>query len=84
MRVLASAILTVAMVSTMSSAHAQAYNPNYPVCLKSIENFGGERISCSYTSLAQCAQTALGLPAQCIVNPFYASARPGPADGYRR
>lgn len=84
MRVLASAILTVVMVSTMSSAHAQTYNPNYPVCLKIIENFGGERISCSYTSLAQCAQTASGLPAQCIVNPFYASARPGPGEGYRR
>ena len=69
MRVLASAILTVVMVSTMSSAHAQTYNPNYPVCLKIIENF---------------AETAAGLPAQCIVNPFYASARPGPGEGYRR
>ena len=84
MRVLASAILTIMTVSAMSSAHAQSYNPNYPVCLKIIESFGGERITCTYTSLPQCAQTASGLPAQCIVNPFYASARPRPEEGYRR
>jgi hypothetical protein len=84
MRVLALAIWTVATVSAIPSAHAQAYNPNYPVCLKIIENFGGERITCTYTSLAQCAETAAGLPAQCIVNPFYASDRPLAGRSYRR
>lgn len=84
MRVLALAIWTVATVSAIPSAHAQAYDPNYPVCLKVIENFGSERISCTYTSLAQCAATAAGRAAQCIVNPFYAGARPLAGGSYRR
>jgi len=74
MRILALAILTMATVSVASSAHAQTYSPKYPVCLKVIQNFGGERYECAYTSLEQCAQSALGLPAQCIVNPYYGSA----------
>jgi len=75
MRILALAILTMATVSVASSAHAQTYSPKYPVCLKVIQNFGGERYECAYTSLEQCAQSALGLPAQCIVNPYYGGAR---------
>jgi hypothetical protein len=74
MRIPALAILTMATVSVASSAHAQTYNPKYPVCLKVIQNFGGERYECAYTSLEQCAQSALGLPAQCIVNPYYGGA----------
>ena len=72
MRILALAILTVATISATSSACAQTYNPKYPVCLKVIQNFGGERYECAYTSLEQCAQTASGLAAQCLINPFYA------------
>jgi hypothetical protein len=75
MRILALAILMIATVSATSSARAQTYDPNYPVCLKVIENFGGEHFECAYSSLAQCAQTALGRPAQCIINPFYAGGR---------
>lgn len=74
MRVLGAATLIIAAVSATSSASAQAYNPRYPVCLKVIEVFGSERIECAYTTLAQCAQTASGLAAQCVVNPFYADA----------
>ena len=74
MRVLALAILTMAVVSATSAAHAQAYNPRYPVCLKVIENFGSERIECAYASLEQCAPSASGRAGQCIVNPFYAGA----------
>jgi Protein of unknown function (DUF3551) len=82
MRMLALAILTIATISATSSARAQTYNPKYPVCVKIIEMFGGERYECAYTSLEQCAQTALGLAAQCVVNPFYA---PGGRDRqYRR
>ena len=72
MRILALAILTAATVSVTAPAHAQTYNPKYPVCLKVIVSFGGERFECIYTSLEQCAQTAAGRPAECIVNPFYA------------
>ena len=82
MRMLALAILTIATISATSSARAQTYNPKYPVCLKIIQTFGGELINAPNTSLEQCAQTALGLAAQCVVNPFYA---PGGRDRqYRR
>ena len=74
MRVLALAVLAISAVSVTSPAHAQTYNPRYPVCLKVIENFGGERNECAYTSLEQCAPSAAGRAAQCIVNPYYAGA----------
>jgi hypothetical protein len=81
MRILALAILTIAAVST-PPARAQTYNPKYPVCLKVIQNFGGEYFECAYTSMEQCTQSQQGLPAQCVVNPFYAgaTARPGNRD----
>jgi hypothetical protein len=60
---------------------AQTYNPDYPVCLQTFGIFG-ESIECDYTSLAQCAPSARGRAAQCIVNPYFPSARQ-PAN-YRR
>jgi Protein of unknown function (DUF3551) len=30
---------------------------------------------CGYTSIAQCAASALGRAAQCVVNPYYAPAQ---------
>ena len=81
MRILALAIFAIAIVLANSPASAQAYDPRYPVCLKVIENFGGERIECGFTSLEQCAPSAAGRAAQCIVNPFYGA----PSDRrYRR
>jgi hypothetical protein len=78
MRVLVLAILMIAAVSANSSARAQTYNPRYPVCLKVIEMFGGERYECLYNSLEQCTQSAFGLAATCVVNPFYGYSRSGP------
>jgi Protein of unknown function (DUF3551) len=83
MRVLALAILTISAVSVTSSARAQTYDPNYPVCLKLIQTFGGEWNDCRFTSLEQCAPSALGLAAQCIINPYYAGAT-GPQRRDRR
>lgn len=74
MRILFMAMI-VAAISAASSAHAQNYNPRYPVCMKVIEMFGGERNECSYYSLQQCAQRAAGLGATCILNPFYRGPR---------
>lgn len=60
-------------------AAAQAYDPNYPVCL---QLYGGrltaEYIDCSYTSIPQCQATASGRPATCTVNPFYAGPKKPP------
>jgi hypothetical protein len=52
-------------------ATAQTYDPNYPVCLHVFSRVG-VYYECAYTSLAQCAMSASGRAAQCIVNPFYA------------
>lgn len=75
MRILFLAMLTIAAIAAASTARAQNYNPRYPVCMKVIENFGGERNECIYDSLEQCAQRAAGLAATCIINPFYRGRR---------
>ncbi len=72
MRIPALAILTIATMA--APAQAETYDPNYPVCLQSY-GIGGDYIECGYTSLAQCAQSASGRAAQCIINPYFASAR---------
>ena len=74
MRIPASACLTVVTVLAAAPAPAQTYSPDYPVCLQAYTISGGY-IECSYTSLAQCAQSASGRAAQCITNPYFASAR---------
>jgi len=71
MRVLVFAILTIVAVSANSSARAQTYNPRYPVCMKVVEMFGGERYECLFTSLEQCYQSSIGLGATCVTNPYY-------------
>lgn len=75
MRIPALIILTIAAISAASSAHAQNYDPRYPICMQVIENFGGQRNECAYFSMEQCAQRAAGLAATCIVNPFYRGRR---------
>ncbi len=73
MRIAALAILTIVTVLT-APARAQTYDPAYPVCLHNYSIDGGN-IECSHTSLAQCAQSASGRAAQCITNPYFASAQ---------
>src|SRR5258707_2351564 len=65
------AILMTATVLTAAPVRAQTYDPNYPVCLQTYGRAGGYA-ECSYTSLAQCAQAASGIAAQCISNPYFA------------
>jgi hypothetical protein len=71
MRGLAWTILLVA--ATLASAQAQTYGSAFPVC---IQTYGiiGNSIDCSYASLDQCRASASGRAAQCIVNPYYATA----------
>src|SRR5258706_14831098 len=78
MRIPAVAILATATVLTAAPVRAQTYDPSYPVCLQTY-GIGGGYIECGYTSLAQCAQSASGIAAQCISNPYFASHEsPGP------
>ena len=74
MRIPALAILTGVTVLTAAPARAQTYNPDYPVCLQ-VYDIEGSYIECGYTSLPQCAQTASGRAAQCIINPYFASTQ---------
>jgi hypothetical protein len=83
MRIAALAILTTVTVLAAVPALAQTYSPDYPVCLQAYR-WGGSDIDCGYTSLAQCAQSASGIGALCIVNPYFASAQMPREPHYRR
>ena len=85
MRILALAILTIVAVWTGGPVRAQTYNPGFPVCLH-VYDLGANYIECAYSSLAQCAASASGRAAECMVNPFFAGAqeRGGPRDRQRR
>ena len=80
MRILVLAILAIGTIS-IGAAAAQTYDPAYPVCLH-VYRGGANYYECRYTSLPQCNASASGRAAQCVVNPYFASA----ADraGYRR
>jgi hypothetical protein len=80
MRTLALAILTIGTLWVAPSARAQTYSPDYPVCLQVYDIY---YIECGYTSLAQCAQSASGRAAQCVINPYFASAQAPAARLYR-
>ncbi|MBR0692265.1 DUF3551 domain-containing protein [Bradyrhizobium lablabi] len=84
MRLLSCATLVLGTLVAVTPASAQMYDPRYPVCMHVFGEKVGERMDCIFTSLAQCAATAGGLPATCLVNPFYAYAgKPMPARPYR-
>jgi hypothetical protein len=80
MRISALAILTIVAVSTAAPAGAQTYDPAYPVCLQKEASY----FECAYTSLAQCAQSASGRAATCVINPYPATARVPTERNYRR
>ena len=65
----ASAIL--AMVLLAVPARAQTYDPAYPVCLQIYRSMVDFYFECGYTSIDQCAASASGRAAQCVVNPYY-------------
>jgi hypothetical protein len=82
MRIPALAILTIATVLTAAPAGAQTYDPAYPVCLH-VYGRGANYYECRYTSLPQCNASASGRAAQCVINPYFASAQ-APAQRHRR
>jgi hypothetical protein len=82
MRILVLTILTIVTVWAAEPVRAQTYDPDYPVCLN-IHDLGQNFIDCSYTSLSQCAMSASGRAAECVVNPYFASAQLAPAPHHR-
>jgi hypothetical protein len=84
MRSLALAILAIGTVFVAGPAAAQTYAPGYPVCM---HVYGlNTYYECSYTSLAQCSESASGRAAQCESNPYVANANdaPRPRSRHRR
>jgi hypothetical protein len=67
-------------VPSIGPLAAQTYDPAYPVCLHVYGRIN--YYECRYTSLPQCNASASGRAAQCVINPYFASA--GEPAGYRR
>ena len=65
-------ILASGVTLAGAPTHAQTYDPNYPICMRAVTWGGGEYYECSFTSMAQCAASASGRAAQCVVNPYFA------------
>ncbi|WP_407174703.1 DUF3551 domain-containing protein [Bradyrhizobium sp. STM 3562] len=83
MRIPVLAFLALGTVLASASVRAQTYDPSYPVCLHVYGPLN--YYECRYTSLAQCNASASGRSAQCLVNPFFATAGIGdPPVRYRR
>ena len=72
MRIPGLMILAAGAVLAASPVRAQTYDPAFPVCL---HVYGPVTYyECAYTSLAQCNASASGRSAQCVINPYFASA----------
>ena len=82
MRVLALAILAVGAVSAAKPVAAQTYDPSSPVCMRV---FGDPTyLECRYSTIAQCKGTAAGRGAECLLNPYFASAADPASPAHRR
>ena len=69
--------ITLTMVSAMAPAQAQTYDPAYPVCLQIYQGgIADFYFECMYRTMAQCAASASGRAAQCVVNPYYGYGKP--------
>jgi hypothetical protein len=70
MRIAVLTTLALATVAVAMPAQAQTYDPAFPVCL---HVYGpASYFQCRYFSLPQCAISASGRSAQCVVNPYFA------------
>jgi hypothetical protein len=84
MKFVTSVIIGVAALSNMGATFAQMYDPHYPVCMHVYGEKIGERMDCTFNSMGQCGATASGLPATCLINPYYADVRTGPLSRHQR
>ena len=82
MRAFALTVVVIGAIGAAVPAPAQTYAPDYPVCL---HVYGPVSYNeCYYTSLEQCRPSAIGRPATCIQNPFFAVPAPGRGDRSKR
>jgi hypothetical protein len=82
MRNLVLVVFTILPVWAAQPASAQTYDPSYPVCLH-VYDLGANYFQCGYSSLTQCAISASGRAAQCVVNPYYAGLHERADSRYR-
>ena len=68
------ALVAISALFMSTHARAQTYDPNYPVCMQIYGQVG--YFDCRYTSLEQCKFLAVGRSASCVVNPYFAQAKP--------
>jgi len=75
-------IMALGTLPAFAPARAQTFAPGYPVCMRlysGANGGGGEWNDCSFTTMAQCAASASGRPATCLLNPYYAYNEQPPA-----
>jgi hypothetical protein len=68
------ALLLMSLLLAGAPAHAQTYDPSYPVCMQIYGPVG--YFDCRYASLAQCRYLAVGRSATCVANPYFAQKKP--------
>ena len=85
MRIAMMTMLAAGVMLAAAPGRAQTFGGGYPVCLQAWGPLGGYGIECAYTSIPQCAASASGRSAQCILNPYFThpvSGRAYPRHGY--
>ena len=63
--------ILAATIALPAPARAQTYDPSYPVCLQIYQGIADFYFECRYRTMAQCAASASGRSAQCVVNPYF-------------
>ncbi len=63
------ALIAMAWVGLDAPAHAQTYDPAFPVCMQIYGPVG--YMDCRYATLQQCKVLAVGRSAMCLVNPYF-------------
>jgi hypothetical protein len=68
------ALFAIGLLLAGTPAHAQTYDPSYPVCMQIYGPVG--YFDCRYASLEQCRFLAVGRSATCVANPYFAQKKP--------
>ena len=79
------ATASIVLAATVAlPARAQTYDPSYPVCLQIYQGIADFYFECHYRTMAQCAASASGRAAQCVVNPYYGGPNTGRSKRQKR
>ena len=76
--------ILAATIALPAPARAQTYDPSYPVCLQIYQGIADFYFECHYRTMAQCAASASGRSAQCVVNPYYGGPNAGRSKRQKR